>query len=210
MSFPRITLAMAVIAGFIGLFDANPADAACDPKNALFSDDFDFLDASWGDADDMFFVRDGALMVKAWRSQVNLSTKTEGGNVCVDVTVTDAPDALNSPAGLIFWWKDWDNFYYVFSWTDGGLEVRRVLKGKVSIVFTTGVESTKLGIGQTNTMELLLKPRDATLFINGAEVKRFKGVQPKGGGVIGLIASSPEDKPATFAFDNLVVSAPAQ
>lgn len=210
MGFPRLSL-IATLWAFAVAFgcQATSAEAACDPNNVLFTDDFEFLDTSWGEADDQFFVKDGALTIKAWRSQVNFSTQNEGGHVCVDVTVTDAPDVHNSPAGLIFWWKDWDNFYYAFSWTDGGVEVRRVVKGKVSVVFTTGVEAIKQGVGQTNSMELRLKPKDATLYINGAEVKRFKGVPPKGGGAIGIMASSPEAKPATFAFDNLVVSAPA-
>lgn len=210
MRFPTVSFNAVLLAAAVGFSATSPVGAACSPDHALYTDDFEYMDASWGEPDDKFFVKDGALMVKAWRSQVNFSTQNEGADVCIDVTVTDAPDALNSPAGLIFWWKDWDNFYYLFSWTDGGFEVRRVLKGKVSVVFTTGVEATKLGVGQTNNLELRLKPKDATIFMNGVEVKRFKGVQPKGGGSIGIIATSPEDKPATFAFDNLVVSALSQ
>ncbi|MGE3875417.1 MAG: hypothetical protein AB7F74_20880 [Parvibaculaceae bacterium] len=200
----------ALLAASFGLSATTSASAACVPDGALFDDDFAYMDGSWGNPDDQFFVKDGALVIKGSRGQVNFSTRNEGANVCVDVTVTDAPDPLNSPAGVVFWWKDWDNYYYVLSWTDGGVEARRVLKGADSVIFTTGVEAVKLGLGQTNQIELRLKPKDATLFINGAEVKRFKGVQPKDGGAIGVIATSPKNKPATFVFDNLVVSAPAQ
>ena len=48
------------------------------------------------------------------------------------------------------------------------------------------------------------------IIINGTEVKRFKGVAPKDGGVIGIQAGSPDDKPATFKYDNFIVSPPSE
>ena len=66
----------------------------------------------------------------------------------------------------------------------------------------------KTGVGQTNHIEVQLRPKDATIFINGTQVTRFKGKPPKGGGSVGVYGSSPDAKPATFAFDNLVVSPP--
>src|SRR5438067_120371 len=95
----------------------SPAFAACDTNNSVFDDDFEFMDPSWGAPDDKFYVKDGVLVIKTWRSQVNFSTRNEGAaNVCADVTITDAPDVASSPAGLIFWWQDWDNYYYVYYW----------------------------------------------------------------------------------------------
>jgi hypothetical protein len=209
MNVLRSTMA-GVIAAFLGFSTASTAVAACDPDSAIFTDDFEFMDPSWGEPDDQFFVRKGVLVVKAYRTQVNFLTENEGGNVCVDATITQAPDPASSPVGLVFWWKDWDNYYYFFSWADGFLEVRRVQKGKETVIFSIEAEATKKGVGQTNNFELLLKPKDATLFINGAQVKRFKGAQPKGGAMVGIISASSEDKPATFAFDNIVVSPPPQ
>jgi hypothetical protein len=159
----------------------------------LFEDDFEFMDVSWGDPDEDFFVEDGALVVKTWREHVNFSTLNEGANVCVDITIAEAPNPDYSPVGLIFWWQDWDNYYYLWYWADGGLEVRRIFKGQSSTVFTTATLALKKGVGETNNIELRLKPKDAT--VNGTEVKRFKGIQPKDGGVVGITASSPDDAP---------------
>jgi hypothetical protein len=147
-------------------------------------------------------------MVKGWREQVNFTTQNTGANVCVDATIVDASKPANSPMGLIFWWQDWDNFYYVWFWEDGGLEVRRIFKGNSTTVFTTETLALKKGVGHTNHIELQLKPRDATIIINGTNVQRFKGVQPKDGGVVGVTATSPEDASATFSFDNFIVSLP--
>ncbi len=202
-------LACAIVAGAFSLVGpAGSAFADCNPDNAIFEDDFEFLDASWGDPDYTFDVEDSALVVKGYRSQVNFSTQNDGADVCVDATLAEASNPLNSPLGLIFWWADWDNYYYFFYWPDGGIEVRRILKGKVSTVFSTETLAIKKGVGATNHIELKLKPKDATIIFNGTEVKRFKGVQPKDGGVVGITATSPEDAPATFKFDNFIISTP--
>ena len=206
MKFHSRFVGLAVALGLV--MAAGPAAAECNPDNALFEDNFEFMDVSWGEPDESFFVEDEALKVKGWREQVNFTTQNEGANVCVDATVVDASKPANSPMGLIFWWQDWDNFYYVWFWPDGGLEVRRVLKAKSTTVFTTETLALKKGVGVTNHVELQLKPRDATIIINGTKVQRFKGIQPKDGGVIGVTATSPQDAPATFAFDNFIVSLP--
>lgn len=206
MKFHSRFVGLAVALGLV--MAAGPAAAECNPDNALFEDNFEFMDVSWGEPDESFFVEDEALKVKGWREQVNFTTQNEGANVCVDATVVDASKPANSPMGLIFWWQDWDNFYYVWFWPDGGLEVRRVLKAKSTTVFTTETLALKKGVGVTNHIELQLKPRDATIIVNGTKVQRFKGIQPKDGGVIGVTATSPQDAAATFAFDNFIVSLP--
>src|SRR5581483_910880 len=206
MSFRSSLVAGAGAALLFGWLLATPAFAACDPDNAIFSDDFEFLDGTWGDPDDNFYVEEGALVIKQWAGHVNFATKNDGADVCVDLTIADAPVPDSSPIGLIFWWQDWDNYYYIYQWADGSAVVRRVVKGKDSDLFWINSLAIKKGVGQTNAYELQLRPKDATLIINGTEVKRFKGVQPKDGGVVGVTAGSPEDKPATFKFDNLVVS----
>jgi hypothetical protein len=199
----------AAVAFMLGLaVAAGPAAAECNIENALFEDNFEFMDVTWGEPDENFFVEDEALMVKGWREQVNFATQNEGANVCVDATIVDASKPANSPMGLIFWWQDWDNFYYVWVWADGGLEVRRIFKGNSTTVFTTETLALKKGVGETNQIELQLKPRDATIIINGTQVQRFKGIQPKDGGVVGVSATSPQDAPATFKFDNFMVSLP--
>jgi hypothetical protein len=207
-SLARVFACAALLSAFSLAVPASSAFAECNPDNAIFEDDFEFLDASWGDADDAFDVEDGVLLVKGYRSQVNFATQNDGADVCIDITIADAAEPMNSPAGMIFWWADWDNYYYFFYWPDGGIEARRIFKGKVSTIFSTETLAIKKGVGATNQVELKLKPRDATIIFNGTQVKRFKGVQPKDGGVIGIIATSPEGAPAAFKFDNLVVSTP--
>ena len=203
------TAGVTVILGL--LLAARPAVAECDPDNSIFEDDFEFLDPSWGAPADDFYVEDGALVIKRYWGQVNTLTQNEAANVCVDMTIVDAPAPENSPIGLVWWWENWDNYYYLFYWPDVAyVEVRRLVKGQSQTLLSLDTLALKKGIGQTNHVEMQLRPKDATLIINGTQVTRFKGKPPKGGGSIGVYATSPEDQPATYEFDNLVVSAPSE
>jgi hypothetical protein len=207
MRFRSSVVASAGAALLFGWLLATPAVADCSPDNAVFEDEFDFLDGSWGDATDDFYVEDGALIMKPGSWHVNFSSKNDGAtDYCVDLTIADAPEPDSDPIGLIFWWQDWDNYYYLLQWAQGSVAVRRVIKGKSTDLFGADSLAIKKGVGQTNHYELKLRPKDATLLINGTEIKRFKGVQPAGGGVVGLVGLSSDEKPATFKFDNFVVS----
>jgi hypothetical protein len=180
--------------------------AACDPENALYEDDFEFLDVSWGAADDSILVEDGALVIKGSAGLVNQETKTEGAAVCVDVSVEEAAEVPSSPAGVVFWWQDWKNYYAVFVWADGWLEVRRMDDGKSKTLFTQQAEALNTGTGAINSIELSLQPKDTTLSVNAQEVRRFKAKRPKDGGAVGLYGVSPDNAPAKFGFDNFIVN----
>ena len=189
---------------------AGPAFAACDSDNAIFEDDFEFMDVSWGAPSEAVFVEDGSLIIDEYMGIVNFLTQNKGADVCADLTIVEATDFPNSPIGLIFWFQDWDNYYVVYTWADGWVEVRRIQNGTTSNIFTEETLALKKGVGETNNIELKLKPKQATLFINGTEIKRFKGKQPKDGGVVGFYGISTAEAPAKFAFDNLIVSEPEE
>ena len=201
-----VTRLAALLAALVVLVANHDAFAACDPENALYEDDFEFLDVSWGRADDSILVDDGALEVRGSGGVVNLETKTKAAAVCVDVSVEKAENASDSPAGVVFWWEDWQNYYAVFVWSDGWLEVRRMKDGQSKTLFTQETDALKTGAGAVNNIELALQPKDATLLVNGTEVRRFKAKRPEDGGAVGLYGISPDDAPATFSFDNLIVN----
>jgi hypothetical protein len=60
-------LAGTVLAAIFGLLlTAGPAVAGCNPDTAIFEDDFEFMDVSWGEPAEKFYVEDGALVAKDW------------------------------------------------------------------------------------------------------------------------------------------------
>ena len=201
------TIAVAVLCLFSA---ATPAAADCNPDTALYSDDFEeFMDANWGEADDKLFVEDGALVVKSYTGVMNFATTGTDINACVDVTIAKAPDPNYTYAGIVFWWTDWDNYYYVFYWPTGTVNIWRVLNGKDTYLAEAHPTNIKKGVGKTNRLELDLKGKTATFLINGQVATRLKGIPPKDGSPIGFIADAPKDKQATVKFDNFIVSAPA-
>jgi hypothetical protein len=206
MKMLRLLAGALGVVGLVLLFGAGSARADCNPDTSLFDDDFEFMDGSWGDPSDRFYVEDGAVVIKDWAEQVNFSTQNQGANVCVDATIVDAPKPDQTSMGLIFWWQDWNNYYTAIYWPDGSVAVNRVIKGKAVNVVSTQSLAVKKGVGQTNHLELDIRPKDATLFINGTQITRFKGVQPKDGGVVGLAGYSADGAPGIHKFDNFIVS----
>jgi hypothetical protein len=203
---------VAIAAAMLALLAAGPAAAECDTDNALFEDDFEFLDGTWGQPLDGFDVEDGVLVTKGNWGRVNLQTTNEAADICVDATITEAADIDNTSAWVVFWWQDWDNYYVVGYWGKGALQINRKVKGKfLDLSYIESVPALKAGIGQTNKLEIKTTSKDFIVLVNGTEATpRFKGKPPKGGAPVGLMAGEPEGKPATVTFDNLVVSAPAE
>ena len=54
MKFQSRFVAIALALGLA--LAASPAAAECNPNEALFEDEFDFLDVSWGESDDSLYV----------------------------------------------------------------------------------------------------------------------------------------------------------
>jgi hypothetical protein len=190
---------------------ASPAFADCNLETSIFDDDFEFLDGSWTQPTDKVFVEDGVLVLKDW-GQVNLQTWSVAADICADATIVEAADPEVSPVVLIFWWENWDNYCRLLYWAHGYLEIRRLIKGKELTLYSSPeiTPALKQGSGETNHIELQLRPKGMMVFVNGTQVTRLKAKPPKDGGAIGFSAWGPEGKPMVATFDNLVVSEPAE
>src|SRR6267154_6582816 len=79
----------------------------------LYEDNFINLDPSWGPASETLSVKDGKLALKpalnSTQSVLNQSNVFVDADLTIDVTMS-AGDK-NVPGGLIFWAKDYDDFY---------------------------------------------------------------------------------------------------
>jgi hypothetical protein len=203
-------LISAVIVVF-GLAIASPAAAACDSANALFEDNFESLDPSWGAPDNVVSAKDGSLVLKPqagyWRFVPSESDLYQDVSVCVDATIVEAPKEDSSAAGVLFWFSDWNNLYVFEYYSDGGFSVERLSKGKwlLPVPYTENA-AIKKGVGQPNQIEVKMKGKQATIFINGTQVAQFKGVAPQDGGKVGLAGVSPAEGVATFKFQKFTVS----
>jgi hypothetical protein len=196
-----VAVATVVLAALSFVATAGPALAECDPDNVIFEDDFEFFDVTWGQPSETVFVKDGGLLIKEGWGQVNFSTRADEADVCVDITILEAADLNESPATIIFWWKDWDNYYEMMYWATGGYVVDRIRNARPTrIIEYVEKDAIKKGLGQTNNFQLRLRPKDATIIANGTELARFKGQAPREGGAIGFRSY------ALSKYDNLFVS----
>ena len=178
-----------------------PARAECDPDEVIFEDDFEFHDISWGQPSETVYVKDGALLIKDAWGQVNFQTMADEADVCVDITILEAAKIDENPASIAFWWKDWDNYYDFKYWATGGYVIERIRNGRPTrLLEYTETDAIKKGLGQTNSFQIRLRPKDATIIANGTQITRFKGQPPQDGGVIGFRSYG------LSKFDNLVVS----
>src|SRR5262249_3921790 len=79
----------------------------------LYEDNFTNLDPSWGMPDERFNVKDGKLTLKpalnTTRSILNQSNVFDDADISVEVSMLTGD--TNIPGGLIFWAKDYSDFY---------------------------------------------------------------------------------------------------
>src|SRR6516165_12005341 len=94
---------------------------------ALYEDNFASLDPSWGRPGERLSVKDGRLTLKpalnTTQSILNQSNVFDDADLSVEVSMP-AGDA-NVPGGLVFWAKDYTNFYCLCIDATGHFKISR-------------------------------------------------------------------------------------
>ncbi|HSE83223.1 MAG TPA: hypothetical protein VLB01_01585, partial [Thermodesulfobacteriota bacterium] len=126
----------------------------------------------------------------------------------VKLTLAKSDEPAGASAGLLFWAKDYGEYYYAYL-INGGLTVARWIGGRwlypVSLRENAAI---KKGLGETNQLRLVTKGAQATLFVNGTEIVSFKGQPPQGGSLVGLRGESSANSPAVWEFSGLKITKP--
>lgn len=176
----------------------------------LYEDNFTNLDLSWGAGSQDISVQNGKLnlrpTVKTTYSLLNQANVFDDAEISVEVTMS-AGDT-NVPGGLIFWAKDYSNFYCLCIDAEGQFKVSRFVTDRwLNPVGWTKEEAINKGVGQVNRLRMVTKGRQASAYINDKQVAMFDGQPPQGGGCIGLSGASAENSQNTWQFARLKVSA---
>jgi hypothetical protein len=112
-------------------------------------------------------------------------------------------------SGLVFWAKDYDEYYAVLINAQGWFGVQRHVSNRYLLpVAWRESDTIKKGEGVENQVKVVTKGKQATVFINGKEVITLNGQPPEGGSLIGFKAASGPEGANTVAFSNLIVSQP--
>lgn len=192
------------------LFSDTNAVHAADPADLQFEDNFETLDASWGEGkeygvkDGKFFIElapDSALTVL---NQANVFEEIDA-TILLTIVKVDPPEY--GAAGLVFWAKDYSDYYKFMIDAAGEYHVTRLVGNRwASIIDWKPNDAIKKGLGQTNELRVVTEEHTATLYVNGVQLIHFKGQHPEGGQLIGFNADSSESKDASrYEFAELKV-----
>jgi ABC-type phosphate transport system substrate-binding protein len=178
----------------------------------LYEDDFTNLDPSWGTPGDILSVREGKLVLKpalnTTQSVLNQSNVFDDADIEVQVALSSGDPVV--PAGLIFWAKDYSNFYCFSIDANGSFKVSHFVVDRWLVpAGWTESPAIQKGIGQPNKLRVVTKGRQATAYINDKEVITINGQPPQGGGCVGISGGSGQDSQNTWEFASLRVIANA-
>jgi glucose/mannose transport system substrate-binding protein len=174
----------------------------------LYEDDFTNLDPSWGTPGAILSVKEGRLVLEpalnTTQSVLNQSHVFDDADIEVQVILSSGDPIV--PAGLIFWAKDYSNFYCFNINVNGSFKISHfVIDRWLTPVGWTDSPAINKGIGQSNKLRVLTKGRQAIAYINDKEVITINGQPPQGGGCVGISGGSAQDSQNTWEFASLRV-----
>lgn len=193
--------------------------AACDTKDAIFSDEFRDTMGGWTQGARIGIAGGVATLVvrKSFRTEIVLNNGflIRDGHICVVTaypTLEQARKANFLTIGIVFGVKDYSN-YYAFEVTTLGVYALVQLNNnnRINVIDWTYTPALKPGFGAENQIEATIDKGVVTLFINGQKVNSSPIQLPEGDSQFGLLAGTEilPDMDAPFQFRNFVVSRPA-
>lgn len=188
-------------------------------KQVLFQDNFKKLDPSWGVTTETQKVENNQFIiipkVDMTHYDINQSGVYQDVDYSVDMTLLKG-DGTKAGAGIIFWAKDSNDYYYLYVLADGTFYVGRYINNRFLYpVSSQKSDAIKTTPGAVNHLRVVTKGNQATIYINDKQLATFTGQPPEGGSLIGLSGDSPtksqDNKPDitnTWGFSNLKVTKP--
>jgi hypothetical protein len=173
-----------------------------------FEETFESLSPQLGNVTSTLFAQDGVLVAKPSAGFVTRlfynGVIFEDADISVRVRQVEGK-SQDYGVGLNFWAEP-PAFYAWLITPSGSYMVARYTGAKWSnpIPWRTS-EAIKKGIGEWNKLRVVTKGKQATFFINDAEITSIRGQPPEGGGLIGLEANSPKEETLTWELDDLRV-----
>jgi hypothetical protein len=192
---------------------SGPTIADCRPANPTdFQDTFAKPNPEWTFNNSIVHYVDGQLLIKPKVStsypQLYRALVFKNATVCLTVKspleVADLEGV--SSAGVIFWARDYDNFYTASIYPNGTFQIVRLINNEwVIVIQRTMSDTINKGIGAVNKLQVVLSNNNGLLYINGVQVQAFRGQPPKDGGATGLYAQSESQQQDEWRFLNITV-----
>jgi hypothetical protein len=189
------------------------AATVCLAANVIFEDKFTSMDPAWGSPSSVISVKDGKFVISPEKNttqtilnQANVLPNDMDASFSMTFIKASAP---TWGSGLVFWAKDYDEYYAVLLNAEGWFGVQRHVANRYLLpVAWRESDVIKKGEGAENQVKVVTKGKNAKIFINGKEVITLNGQPPQGGSLIGFKAASGPEGVNTVAFANLQVTQP--
>jgi hypothetical protein len=201
---PKLCDSLLALLTVLGIVNFNIARAA-EPQ---FEDTFDSFDPQLGEPSKWVFVQDGALIISPDPGYVHrLFYKAmlfEDADISVRVRQTGGQNQDYS-AGLVFWAEP-PEFHAIQVTPDGYYQISRLHKDKwlYPVPWRTS-DAIKKGLDEWNTIRVVTKGKQATVYFNDTEIITIKSQPPEGGSFIGVEGYSSDAEKHTWEFDDLRV-----
>ncbi len=204
-----LALALMILLSACSLpFNSN-ANAAVQPGNILFKDDFSDPSSGWETWNEpsgsMVAYQNGGLRIYIAEKQYDFwsrpGKRMNDVRLEVDAIKLGGPD--DNDFGVICRYQDRDNFYALLLSSDGYAGILKVKEGKYTIISGPQMqfsESIRRGSAQ-NHLQAECRGSSLTLFANGQKVLEAQD-QDFNTGEVGLIAGTGETAGADLYFDN--------
>jgi len=121
--------------------------------------------------------------------------------VCVQAEMKfGTGDASGQIGGVVFWAKDYSNYYVLEYAADGTYSVSRLRrKHWLTPVSWRKSDAVKTGPNQVNELRAVVNGNHCTVYVNGTKLIDLVG-QPPGASQVGLHAQAPAHGSAAFQF----------
>jgi hypothetical protein len=179
----------------------------------VFEDKFTSLDPAWGSPSAIMNIKDGKFVITPEKNTTQ-TILNQSNVIPNDMEASFSMTFIKATAptwgsGLVFWAKDYDEYYAVLINAQGWFGVQRHVANRYLLpVAWRESDAIKKGEGAENQVKVVTKGNQGSVFINGKEVIAFNGQPPEGGSLIGFKAASGPEGANTVAFGDLKVIQP--
>jgi TIR domain len=166
-------------------------------------------DPGWGTPDANWTVANGKLRITPLLNSSAVLINRGRGFTDAEITgeiMMLKGENLDQLGGLIFWAKDYNDFYAFVISADGKFAIGRKLIGRwINPVAKTGTLAIKAGTGQTNKLRVRTEGHHLTASINNNQVATLEAEAPQGFSYIGLYGESAGTAQNVWEFTNVTV-----
>lgn len=210
MSRLQVRRVFLAVAAALLVAAAAPARAQ---EDVLLEDDFSTLDSAL-EFENFVTVKDNVLSIQRPANSLlrveYQSILFENVDLTAKVRLADPTGETGAATGVIFWAKDYTD-YYVVEISDAGTfcVARETPQRWLYPIAWRTTDALKTEPGEWNDVRVVAVGSHATISINGQEVGMIRGRAPDGGGLIGFYAEAGSEE-TTLDYSALKVVAPPE